>query len=29
MSSNNSVNTDVSKRRSFLAPLAAAGYLNR
>ena len=26
---NNSVNTAVGKRRSFVAPLTAAGYLNR
>jgi len=29
MMPNKSVNTDVRKRRSFVAPLTAAGYLNR
>ena len=29
MSSNSSINPDVSKPRSFVAPLAAGGYLNR
>jgi len=29
MSSDNSINPDVSKPRSFVAPLAADGYLNR